>query len=250
MIPAMTSESVSVIVPTWNERENIVPLLRGLQDALQGYDFKVVVVDDNSDDGTAEAVESYASGDPRFHVERRPGKLGLAGAVLHGARVAGGDYLVMMDADLSHDPQVVPHLISKLQQGYDVAVGSRYISGGGTTQWPWHRRLASHLSILVARMLLGIRVQDPTSGFAAYRRRYLTDLPTRFSAPGFKLLVEVLAVWPHLRVVEYPITFTDRIHGKSKYGYVEVSRFLKLCLRLFLYRVRRRLLRREVKSAP
>ncbi len=245
----MASATISVIVPTWNERDNIAPLLQGLEAALAGSDFEVVVVDDNSPDGTAEAVEAYAPGNERFRVVRRAGKLGLARAVLEGVRATRGDYVVMMDADLSHDPQVVPRLLQRLEEGYDVAVGSRYVAGGAASHWPWRRRLSSHVSILIARVLLGLRTRDLTSGFAAFRRRYLAELPTRYSARGFKLLLEVLAVWPRLRVAEEPITFGDRAMGESKYGLREVLRYLGLCLRLFLYRLRRRLRSRQLKDA-
>ncbi len=217
----------------------------------------MVVVDDASPDRTAQAVEEYiqahgdrrggvlkgaaqlgAGGDRGVVVLKRPGKLGLAGAVLEGATMTLGDYVVMMDADLSHDPAVIPLMLRKLDEGYHVGGGSRDPNGAsGIEGWPWRRRVASRLAIGVARLLLPLGVNDLTSGFAAFRRMYITDLPTRFSVGGFKLLLEVLAVWPNLRVAEHPIVFVDRHQGKSKFGLKEMVEFGRLCLRLWWYRL-------------
>ena len=233
---------VSVIVPTWNERENIRPLLEGIAAALAGTEYEIVVVDDNSPDGTGQEVEAYMqAGHQNVNLLRRPEKQGLSGAVLEGATMAQGDYLVMMDADLSHDSQAIPALLRRLDEGHDVVVGSRYVGDVPSIQgWPLQRRLASRLSIMVARLVLRLPVQDLTSGFVAFRRTFLTSLPTRFSARGFKLLLEVLAVWRDLRVTEYPITFTDRARGFSKFGLREMAEFGRLCLRLWWYRLQHR----------
>lgn len=237
------SVHVSVIVPTWNECNNVGPLLDRIHQALSSQDHEVIVVDDSSPDGTAHAVEDYIRRYPNLRtlLLSRPCKKGLSGAVLDGAALAQGDYLVMMDADLSHDPTVIPQMLTKLDSGYDVVVGSRYTGVVPSIEgWPLHRRIVSRLAIEIARLLLHLKARDLTSGFAAFRRKYLTDLPTRYSIRGFKLVLEVLAVWPDLRVTEYPILFTDRASGKSKFGLREVAEFGRLCLCLWLYPGRRR----------
>lgn len=153
--------------------------------------------------------------------------------------MAKGEYLVMMDADLSHDPACIPALLERLDASCDVAVGSRYVAGGGAVGWPLARRLSSRASILFGRLVLGLPVRDLTSGFAAFRRNVLAELPTRYSAHGFKLLVEVLAVWPGLRVAECPIVFRDRARGRSKFNVQEMLAYTWLCLRLFPRRLSR-----------
>ncbi|MFQ5860107.1 MAG: polyprenol monophosphomannose synthase [Dehalococcoidia bacterium] len=229
---------VSVIIPTWNERDNVGPLLRGVAQALEGHDFDIVVVDDSSPDGTAQVVRELSHQDGRIRLLTREGKLGLASAVLDGMALASGEALVVMDADLSHPPEALPHLLRPLEDSYAVVVGSRYVPGGRIEGWPPLRRLSSRLATLLAKGLLGLAVKDPMSGFAAFRRNVLEQLPTRYSARGFKLLAEVLATTPGLRVAEVPITFTDRTRGRSKFSLGEVGRFGLLCLRLWLWRQR------------
>jgi dolichol-phosphate mannosyltransferase len=229
---------ISVIVPTWNERENIGPLLSSLAEALQGYDYEVVVVDDGSPDGTAEAVRGEALRNGHIKLLERQGRRGLASAVLAGLSIASGQVVVMMDADLSHDPREIPHLLEKLEAGYDVSIGSRYIKGGKTRGWSVLRRVGSRVATLLARLLLRPPVKDPLSGFAAFRREVLENLPTSYSSGGFKLLLEVLATSPGVRVAEVPILFTGRERGSSKMGPREVLEFLRLSLRLFLWRLR------------
>jgi len=241
--PTISPLVISVIVPTWNERENIAPLLDAICAAPVGAKLEVVVVDDGSPDGTGAAVRQAAQSHPNVRLVQRPMKMGLSSAVMEGAAHSVGNIVVMMDGDLSHDARILPKLVEQVRLGSDVAIGSRYVQGGGLQGWPLHRRLGSLAFTWTARAIFGLRVRDPLSGFAAFRREVLTGLPTRFSARGFKLLLEVLATQPSLLVTEVPITFVDRWRGVSKLDLRELRELLTLCGRLLQWRVRQRLRR-------
>ncbi len=227
---------LSVVIPTYNERESIGPLVASLLEALGDTPAEVIVVDDASPDGTGEAVQRLASQEPRLRLRSRPSKLGLSSAVLDGAAEAQGEYVAVMDADLSHDPAQVPGMLAKAQEGYDLVIGSRYVEGAEVRGWPLRRRLVSRAAILAARSLLRLQAKDVLSGFVVCRRQVLADLPTRYSSRGFKFLVEVLATQPGLAVYEWPITFRDRVGGRSKASAREGLELGLLCLRLLGWR--------------
>jgi dolichol-phosphate mannosyltransferase len=228
--------TVSIIIPTRNERDNIAPLLAAIRKALDGAEFEVLVVDDASSDGTGMKVNEDASHHPNVRLVPRNGKMGLSSAVLEGAARSAGDIVVMMDADFSHDPKFLPLLVKQVQSGSDVVIGSRYVNGAQDQGWPFHRRVGSVVFTRFARAVFRIRAHDPLSGFVAFRREVLERLPTRFSARGFKLLLEVLVTQPSLRVSEVPITFVDRTRGTSKLGLGEVCEFGILCYYLLRWR--------------
>lgn len=230
--PEAVKPQVSVVVPTYNERENVPALLGGIRRALDGlYSYEIIVVDDSSPDGTADAVRRAGDDDPGIKLLLRPAKMGLASALVDGFKMARGEYLVMMDGDLSHRPRDLPGLLGRLAET-DIAVGSRYVRGGGTSGWPMHRRLMSRLAATLARLCLRLKVQDVTSGFAGYRRNTLGPLLPSLNPTGFKLLVEILARSRDATVSEYPIVFTGRRHGRSKFDGGEVVAFINLCLSL------------------
>ena len=216
---------LSVIVPTYNERDNIRPLYQALVAAVA--DFELIFVDDSSPDGTAQEVAALAAEDSRVRLVQRPGKLGLGSAVLCGVEHSRGQVVAMMDADLTHHPADLPRLVAALE-GADVAIGSRYVRGSRMVGWPWYRRFMSFGARLVARLLLRLPVRDATSGFAVFRRPVLEGLKDQLNPKGFKLLLEVLARAPELRVREVPITFSERARGRSKMGPGEVKAFLSL----------------------
>lgn len=222
------SVEVSVVVPTYNERETLSELVGRLHQAL-GSGYEVVVVDDSSPDGTAELARELGRQYP-VRVLQRPGKLGLGSAVLEGARAASGRWVVVMDADLSHPPEVVPELVDALRSGAELAVGSRYVSGGGVRDWPWRRRLMSRVAVALARLWLRERVSDPVSGFFAARRELLLD--PSLEGIGYKILLEVLVRNRGRSVVEVAYVFTDRRGGRSKLGAGEVWNYLRLLWRL------------------
>ena len=212
--------SAVVCLPTYNEAENVEQVL----DRLFAADpaLKVIVVDDGSPDGTAEIVARRAAGDPRIGLVRRPGRLGLGTAYIAGFKQgleAEHEYFLTMDADLSHAPERVPALVDAVAAGADLAIGSRYVAGGSISGWGLHRRVLSFGANSFARLWLGVGSHDVTSGFRCYRRaavELLVASPVR--ARGYSTLVELLVRCQRagFKVVEVPIRFVDRVHGKSK----------------------------------
>jgi dolichol-phosphate mannosyltransferase len=227
---------ISIIVPTYNEAASFPVLARRLAAALPGREWEVVVVDDGSPDGTADIAEGLAPDVP-VRVVRRPRKAGLASAVLAGFAEAKGDLLVVMDADLSHPPETVPALVDAVIAGADLAVGSRYVRGGATEDWPLTRQVVSRVACLMGNALVPVR--DATSGFFALRRAVVDG--ARLNPIGFKIGFEVIARGRYSKVVEVPYTFRDREHGHSKFGRREIAQYL-VQLGLVL---RDRLLRRK-----
>ncbi len=212
---------ISVIVPTYNEAGSLRHLVPRLAAALVMHSWELIVVDDGSPDGTADLAESYADVHP-VCVVRRPGKAGLASAVVAGFAQARGDVLVVMDADLSHPPEAVPRLAAAIEEGSDLAVASRYVAGGGTEDWPLRRRIVSRAACLMGNVLVPIR--DSTSGFFAIRRSALDGV--KLNPIGFKIGFEVMARARYRRAVEIPYVFRDRELGRSKFGRREVRQFL------------------------
>ncbi|MCZ6535021.1 MAG: polyprenol monophosphomannose synthase [Chloroflexi bacterium] len=222
------SQRVSIIIPTYNEVENVGPLISELGSTLGDKDYQILVVDDSSPDGTYEAVEEIAAQNSRVQGIKRPGKLGLASAVLDGFRASDGDLVVMMDSDLSHRPQDLGALLEASEDA-DIVIGSRYVKGSSIIGLSPYRHLASRTSIWLSKVMLGLPFRDTTSGFAVFRREVLEPLASGMNPVGFKLLLEVLVMCPQARVKEVPITFVNRKRGKSKFGVREVLVFLRLC---------------------
>jgi dolichol-phosphate mannosyltransferase len=218
---------VSLIVPTYNERENIIPLLDQVRAAMRGRALEVWVVDDNSPDGTWGVAEEYRRSHPEVAVVRRVGERGLSGAVIEGFRRARGDLLAVMDADLSHDPALLPYLVGAVEAGAELAVGSRRVPGGGADVWPWYRRLASNGATLLARWTLGIQLADPMSGYFVVRRHVFEAVRERLQPRGYKILLEIVARAESLTLVELPFVFRDRRQGVSKVSLHVAAEYLK-----------------------
>lgn len=207
-----------ICLPTYNERENLPRVL----DALEPFGVEVLVIDDNSPDGTGDLADRLAADRDWVSVLHRERKEGLGPAYLAGFRRAlSGDaeYVLEMDADLSHDPSAVPRLIEACVNGADVALGSRYVVGGGTENWGRGRRLVSAGGSLYARTLLGVDIRDLTGGFKCFRRAVLEQIDLgAVTSKGYAFQIELTyrALRAGFRVVEVPIVFVDRTHGKSK----------------------------------
>jgi glycosyltransferase involved in cell wall biosynthesis len=226
---------VAVVVPTYDERENLAPLVERLL-ALPAP-LHVIVVDDASPDGTGELAEELARRDDRVHVVHRPGKLGLGTAYRAGFELAlaeGADLLVTMDADLSHDPATIPHLLDAAAR-FDVTVGSRYVPGGRIENWPPHRRLLSAVANRLTRTVLGLSVHDATTGFRCYRREVLERVGLdRIVSDGYSFLIEMIFLCDRAgyRIGEVPIVFRDRTRGASKISGWEIGKAVLSLLRL------------------
>jgi dolichol-phosphate mannosyltransferase len=210
-----------VVLPTFNEAENIEEVLRRLRAALP--DASVLVVDDGSPDGTADIAEKLDRELGPIAVLRRPAKSGLGSAYRAGFRrgiAEGFDVLVEMDSDLSHDPAALPGMLQTLERTEaGLVVGSRYIPGGAIPAWSFHRRMLSEWGNRYAALVLGLQVRDATSGFRAYRASVVARLDLdRIRADGYGFQIEMAYAVRNLgeRVVEHPISFTDRLRGKSK----------------------------------
>ena len=222
---------ISIVVPTYNERENIENLLHDVSKTLEGYDYEIIIVDDNSPDGTAGIVQEYAADVDRIRLLVRSGKLGLGSAILDGFRMAKGNYFLMIDADLSHRPEDIKLLIDN-RKGADIVIGSRYIKGGKIIGWPMKRRIISWSAVGLAKNLFNLKVKDPVSGFALYKKEIFERQSSKLDPIGYKLLLEILVKSQELTVTEIPITFMERKNGQSKLNIDEIINFIKLCWRL------------------
>ena len=210
--------NAAICLPTYNEHENLEPMLR----ALAPLSVRVLVVDDNSPDGTGELADRLAGKLDFVSVLHRERKEGLGPAYLAGFRRAldaGADYVLEMDCDFSHDPADVPPLLAACEDGADLALGSRYVEGGGTENWGLGRRLVSAGGSLYARMLLGVRIRDLTGGFKCYRRAVLERIDLgAIHSRGYAFQIETTyrTLRAGFTVVEVPIRFADRTAGHSK----------------------------------
>jgi dolichol-phosphate mannosyltransferase len=231
---------VWVVLPTYNERENIEMLVGAVLEQLP--EASVLVVDDNSPDGTGELADTMAAREPRVSVLHRPDKEGLGVAYTAGFRWVldrpGTQAVVQMDSDFSHDPADPPRLLAALMDGADLALGTRYMPGGGTVNWPWHRRLISMGGTLFARTVLLLPYRDLTGGFKAWRAELLDAVRLReISASGYGFQIET-TWWAHrrgARIAQVPIVFRERIRGASKMtgGIAREAMLVVMRLRLF-----------------
>jgi dolichol-phosphate mannosyltransferase len=235
---------ISLITPTYNERENIPLLAEEVFTTVRqrpDIDLELIVVDDNSPDGTGEAAERLRDRYP-IRVIHRAGRFGLGSAVMEGFRASDRPLLGVMDADLSHDPAVLPDLITQLER-YDITVGSRYNPESRVEKWPWHRKLISQTGVFFARMLTG--VHDPLSGYFFLHRSVIEGL--QLTSPGFKILLEILVKGNYASTLEIPFVFRNREHSSSKLNFKEYLLFTKQLL-VFALRPRSRR-RRAVRQA-
>jgi glycosyltransferase involved in cell wall biosynthesis len=229
---------VTVVVPTYNEAGNIERLCREVREAAPEVD--ILIVDDGSPDGTADLAEKLNQTLGRIDVIRRPDKTGLGAAYRAGLRAAidhGAEICVQMDADLSHDPAVLPALIANAQNGADLTIGSRYVPGGLTENWPRRRRMLSRWGNRYAAGLLGLAINDATAGYRAYRADALERMAfDTVAAEGYGFQIEMTYRLVRIggKVVEFPITFRDRTEGDSKMSGGIIGEALVLVVRLWV----------------
>ncbi|MFZ5391264.1 MAG: polyprenol monophosphomannose synthase [Patescibacteria group bacterium] len=226
-----------LVIPTYNESANIIELINRLR--LISFDIGILIVDDNSPDGTANLVKQKQQQDEFLHLLIRPDKLGLGSAYQLGfdyALARGALVVGQMDADLSHQPEDLPKLIDKIKNGYDVVIGSRRVSGGGIVGWGWYRRSASYSANWLARRVLGLRTKDVTAGFRLYSKLALQEIDwQRVKSNGYAWQEEMIfwAERADLKIIEVPVLFIDRTQGTSKLGGREIFSFFWTVIRLF-----------------
>jgi dolichol-phosphate mannosyltransferase len=213
---------LSILIPTYNEKQNIEPLVRSIEAAVR-FEHEIIIIDDNSPDGTSEEVLRLAKGVSSLKLVRRKGKLGLTSAITAGLGASKGETILVMDADLSHPPEMVPRLVDSLVSN-DIAIGSRLAKGGGVENWPMHRRIISDVAGALATLAVGARTSDPMSGFFAAKRKMM--LKTRFRTKGYKLLLNILADNRDARLTDVPYLFKDRLAGKTKLDVIEMLRYV------------------------
>lgn len=226
-----------IVIPTYNERENIVQLINDIF-LLKIPDLKIIVVDDNSPDKTADAVVQAQTVYPDLYLVRRNGKLGIGSAYIAGFKKAlslNAELILEMDADFSHDPKDLPRLIAACENGAELAIGSRKIKGGKIIGWNFKRHLMSNGAMFFARFILGLKTRDITAGFRCFRRAVLEKINIdTIKSNGYAFQEELLYRTEKLdfKIEEIPVTFKDRELGKSKLGKKEIKEFFVIIFKL------------------
>jgi len=235
-VPA-TQLKFSIVVPTYKEAGGIERMITTLTGIFKtnGLDGEIVVVDDNSPDGTGDIVDRLESEGYPVRCLHRPGKLGLSSGVIDGWKFARPESQALgaMDADFSHDATILPEMVNALANGYGLAIGSRYVRGGGITNWPLKRKITSLVAIALAKPLTPVR--DITSGYFLVRREALEGV--ELDPIGFKIGLEVIAKAHYGRAIEVPYVFTDRIAGESKLNSNEILNYLRQLRRIYATRL-------------
>lgn len=227
---ATAAPLVSVVVPTFDERDNIEELVRRIECALGATPWEILFVDDDSPDGTAERVRSLATKDPRIRCLHRIGRRGLSSACVEGILAGSSPYVAVIDADLQHDERILPLMLLRLAQGdLDIVVGSRHVEGGGIGDWNQTRAAMSRFATRLGRFATQVDLHDPMSGFFMIRRDSFMKVAYRLSNIGFKILLDIFASAEEpLRFAELPYSFRDRLSGESKFDAAAMWDYLML----------------------
>jgi dolichol-phosphate mannosyltransferase len=223
---------LSIVIPTFNERDNIRPLLALIEAALPNVAWEAVFVDDNSRDGTLDVLQEVAQSDARVRFLHRMGRRGLSTAVIEGILSTSAPYIGVIDADMQHDERVLPHMLEALRShAYDITVGSRYVAGGGFGQWDESRKSISQFATRLAKLIVKSDLTDPMSGFFMVTRDAFKKAAGQLSGQGYKILLDIFASSPApLRLKELPYEFRTRQHGESKLDSMVVVEYLMLLL--------------------
>jgi len=228
----LPAPELTVVVPTFNECENVPILVERLCTALVGFKWEVIFVDDNSPDGTAAAVRAIGALDQRVRCIRRIGRRGLSGACLEGVLASQASFVAVMDGDLQHDESCLAAMLEKLRGGeFDLVVASRYVEGGSSSSFSTWRSRFSRWATTMAQYFLGVKLSDPMSGFFMLRRPLVEDIAPSLSTQGFKILLDIVAtVRGKLRVAEIPYSFRGRQFGESKLDARVALEFISLTI--------------------
>ncbi len=229
---------LSVIIPTYNEKDNLAVLVKEIFSVLKKENIlaELIIIDDNSSDGTGELADGLRQGFPQIQVIHRAGKLGLASAVLTGFKKAKFGIYGVLDADLSHPPEVIPQMFKLIMnKEADFVIGSRFIERGGIKNWPLRRKLISSFARSLTRPITSVR--DSTSGFFMLKKEVIERVS--LSPYGFKICLEIIAKGNYENIREIPITFVDRNKGESKLGSKVIFEYLKQLLKLYTLRIKK-----------
>ena len=234
----MKDIELSIVIPTYNERENIVPLIERIEKCLKDIPIEILVVDDNSPDGTADLAEELGKKYGNIRVLRRGEKLGLGSAVSQGINQSRGKVIAIMDADLQHPPELLPKMLEKIKEGYDVVIASRYVKGGGTVGWSVWRKIISRGAVLLTRVLLPFlsSIEDAVSGYFMFKRVILGK--TNVTASSYKVMLEILSISRYRSIIEIPYIFTARSRGNSKLSLKEIVSYPFVLLNLHIAHIK------------
>lgn len=224
----------TIIIPTYNEKENLEFIVKELTRHLQGEDFEIVIVDDNSPDGTGRIAEELKGKLP-LRVIHRPVRLGLSSAIVAGLKVAEGAIVGVMDADGSHPPNLAPKLLDNVKRGSDLAIASRYVPGGSVENWSFGRKIISKIAVILAKPLT--KIKDPVSGYFFFKKNIIEDVS--LEPRGYKILLEIIVRANIKKFVEVPYKFIDRQKGKSKFNSSIIRDYIYQVSQLYSLRFRR-----------
>lgn len=231
---------VSIIIPTYNESNNIIEILKQIKNSIpKNIISETIVVDDNSPDGTGRIVEEYIKNFKKItnhtiDIIHRTAKTGLSSAIFNGIQEAKGETIIVMDADHSHPPQIIPKMIESLKKSHcDIVIASRYVKGGQIKDWTISRKMISKIATKIAKLFLNIEPKDPMSGFFAFKKNILKN--SKFDLLGYKILLEMLVKTKNVKIMEIPYTFTDRKIGQSKLDSQIILDYIKSIWKLYRF---------------
>ena len=231
---------VSIIIPTYNESQNIISMLKSITENIpKKISAQTIIVDDNSPDGTGKIVEEYVNNFKKItnhtiDVVHRKTKSGLSSAIFNGIQKAKGETIIVMDADHSHPPQIIPKMIESLKKShYDIVIASRYVKGGQIKDWTKSRKAISKIATKIAKSFLHVEQKDPMSGFFAFKKNILKN--SKLDLIGYKILLEILVKTKDVKTLEIPYTFTNRKIGTSKLDRKIIFDYLKSVWKLYRY---------------
>jgi dolichol-phosphate mannosyltransferase len=225
----MQTPQIAIVAPSFNERANIRPFVASIASALRDYEWEMIVVDDDSPDGTYQEILEIARINPRVRGLRRVGRKGLASAVIEGILASNAPVIAVMDADLQHDEAVLPAMFERILAGVDLVVGTRYSDGGSVGTWSKDRERMSRIATGMSRILIGNRTTDPMSGFFMARRQIINTCVYDLSQQGYKILLDLIASSPQsIRIEDVAYTFRERSEGESKLSAMVVAEFFFL----------------------
>ena len=221
---------LSIVVPTFNERDNVERLIEGIEHVLPNIKWEIIFIDDDSPDGTADFIRKIAQSKPYVRCQQRIGRRGLSKAVIEGILSSSAPVIVVMDADLQHDERILPTMLDQIRNNQtDIVVGSRYCAGGGMGTWNSQRATMSRFATILSRTIVTPQLTDPMSGFFMIKRDTFHRIVRRLSGEGYKILLDLVASSPHpLKLVELPYTFRERVAGESKLDSAVIWEYLLL----------------------